>query len=165
MSSTNPTTEPFSLEKIKAEMLIVSEKILEVANQPSTEEIWCQIGNMWYGHPVTPLKLRYSALEWLAKHPPDPRGEPMYSRPAPYKVRMETIDLMELYGVSERTAQRVLKMVREAIGRTGSTWVTVEEFCFHHKLDEDSIQKRLHENFLKRWNKIKRDKKIDEDDY
>ncbi|WP_207514194.1 hypothetical protein [Longitalea luteola] len=154
----------FDKDEILKEMILVSKQITEAAQQPFAEEdSWCKIGDIRYGHPTASLLLRYRTLMWTAAHPPDPRGEKFFCRPAPYKVRLETRDLMDLFDVSQRTAERVIKEIRDARERTGLRWVTVEEFCTLHNLDEDYIQKRIHEFFLKRWNKIKRNIDLDGD--
>ncbi|WP_205510090.1 hypothetical protein [Longitalea arenae] len=160
----NASDEQGKENDIIHEMILVSKQLTEAAKEPFPEEdAWCTIGDIRYGHPTAPLLLRYRTLMWMAAHPPDPRGERMCSRPAPYKVRLETQDLMDLFKVSQRTAERVIKQIREARERTGLRWVTVEEFCTLHHLDEDYIQKRLHEFFLMRWNKIKRNIDLDGD--
>jgi hypothetical protein len=145
------------IEPISKEIVELTPKIDLVAAQPCDEEIWATVGDLHYGHPVTPLILRYRALFWMAKHPPDPRGEPMYCRPAPYTIYVCRADLVDLLGYGERTIDRMLAAVREAFYKKPYDKITVEQFCSVHDLNEDKIQQQLHELFLKRWKKIKRD--------
>jgi len=159
MSASEPALEPqhVYLQRLSAQMLQVSEQIKEVADQPSEEKVWCQIGDLSYGRPVTALLLQYRGLMWQMMHPPDPRGKPMYSRPAPYHVNMSSKDIKQVFYKGIRTAQRLLVMARVALGKKPKEFVLVEEFCFLHNLKEDTIQKKLHELFMERWNKYKRD--------
>ena len=151
-----PKTDWAYRDKINKEMIELASKMPLVAAKPATEEIWCTIGNIRYGHPVTPLILRYKALMWHAMNPPDPRGEKMYSRPGPYTVYVRKPDLVDILGYGDRTIDRMLAEVREAIYQKPYGKITVEQFCFIHDLPEDKIQQQLHELVLKRLKKIKR---------
>lgn len=145
--------------RIKEEMKKLEEKIKEVIEQNkqyNEEETWATIGQLRYGHPTTPLLLRYKALMWYHLNPPDPRGEPMFSRPGPYQVYIDRADLMELFDRSASTIDRVLATVRKAAFLKPYSKITVERFCFLNSLPEEKIQQQLHEIFLKRWNKHKR---------
>lgn len=180
MSSKNPLFDLYATPEFKIiwnewlaksgelskEAKILSVEINRLEGQSSNEPIWCKVGDLEYGHQVTPLILRLRAINWILKHPPDPRGEPMYSRPAPYKIRLETQDLIDALDYSERTAQRLLQEARIALGRKKSAIITVEEFCILNELPEDKIQQKIHEKFIARWNKIKRkhDKRSTEED-
>lgn len=143
------------MNEINKEMIELASRIPVVAEQPNDEEIWATVGDLRYGHPVTPLILRYRALMWQAKNPPDPRGEKMYSRPAPYTVYVRRDDLIEILDYKERTIDRMLAEVREAFYKKPYDRITVEQFCFVHELPEDKIQQQLHEAFLRKWNKHK----------
>jgi hypothetical protein len=150
-----PEVDLAYFQKLSDEMKIVGEKMREVAAQPHNEEIWCVVGDIQYGHPITPLLLRYRALIWLFKNPPDPRGEKMYSRPGPYVVYVRRSDFIDILGYSESTIDRMLSAVREAFSIKPYGKITVEQFCFEHTLPEDKIQQQLEELFHKRRNKHK----------
>jgi hypothetical protein len=152
----NYPVDPAYFEKINKEIAKLAAKIQLVEAQPCDEEIWATVGDLRYGHPVTPLILRYRALIWLVKHPPDPRGEPMYCRSGPYTVYVRRADIIEVLGYGERTIDRMLAEVREALYKKPYDKITVEQFCWLHELPEDKIQQQLHELFQKRWKKIKR---------
>lgn len=95
-----PKEDRAYIDKINKEMLELGPKISLAAAQPANEEIWATVGDLRYGHPVTPLILRYRALMWMAMNPPDPRGEKMCSRPGPYTVYVRRADLVEHYSVT-----------------------------------------------------------------
>ena len=137
-------------------MIELAAKIPLVAEQTPTEEVWATVGDLRYGHPTTPLILRYRALMWFHINPPDPRGEKMASRPGPYTVYIRRTDMVDVLGYGERTIDRMLAAVRKATNKKPYDRITVELFCYLHKLPEDKIQQQLHELFLKKWNKIKR---------
>ena len=155
--------DPAYFEKIDAEMKELAEKIPVVAQQPSTEEIWCILGDLWYGHPVTKLILRYRALMWLKLNPPDPRGEKFASRPAPYTVYARRRDLPEVLNESLRTIDRMLALTRESLGYKPYSKITVELFCFINKLPEDEIQQKLGDLYEKRRKHKMRGKDEDDD--
>ena len=151
---------PEYFEELNKEIAELAAKIQLVEKQPDPEniwrEIWCEVGDLRYGHPVTPLILRYRALIWMVKHPPDPRGEPMYCRPAPYTIYVCRTDLFDILPYGMRTIDRMLAEVREACYKKPYDKITVEQFCFLHELPEDKIQQKLHELFERRWRRNKR---------
>jgi hypothetical protein len=151
-----PEVDPAYTDKINKEMLELMPKLSLAATQPANEEIWATVGDLRYGHPLTPLLLRYRALIWMAKNPPDPRGEKMFSRPGPYTMYVRKTDLVDILGYGERTIDRMLAEVRTAIYQKPYGKITVEQFCFIHDLPEDKMQQQLHELVLKRLKKIKR---------
>jgi hypothetical protein len=155
-----PSELPAYREKIAAMMKELAVEIEAVSKQPFDEKkIWATVGNIRYGHPTTPLILRYKALMWFHINPPDPRGEPMCSRPAPYIIYVNRADFIDLFGRSARTIDRMLAMVRKAAFIEPYEKITVERFCFLNTLPEEKIQQQLHELLLRRWNKYKpRDK-------
>ncbi|MCS3797322.1 hypothetical protein [Niastella sp. OAS944] len=143
-------------DRITVEMQKMAEKIQEVSAQPFDEkDIWATVGNIRYGHPTAPLLLRYKALMWFHMNPPDPRGEPMCSRAAPYTVYLRRKDMSQLLGESMRTLDRMLAIIREVAFIKTYQKITVERFCYLNGLPEDKIQEQLHELFLKRWDKPK----------
>ena len=160
-----PKIDPAYFQKIDAEMKELAEKIPVVAQQPSNEEIWCKTGDLWYGHPVTPLILRYRALIWLKLNPPDPRGEKMASRPGPYYVYVFVKQFAQAIDKSERTVERLLAEARIALGKGPRDKVTVEQLCWLNSYPEDEIQQNLHNIFMGRWNNHKKKHKRDDDDH
>lgn len=143
-------------EKIAEEMEELSVKINEISKEPfNNEDIWATVGNLRYGHPTTPLILRYKALMWFHLHPPDPRGEPMFSRPGPYTVYVRREDMADILPFDIRTIDRMLAVVREKSNIRPYGKITVELFCFLHNLPEDKIQQQLHDLALKRLKKHK----------
>jgi hypothetical protein len=150
-----PKVDPAYFDKINEELLELAPKITLAAAQPATEEIWATVGDLQYGHPVTPLILRYRALMWMAMNPPDPRGEKMCSRAGPYTVYVRRDDMAEILPYGITTVDRMLAEVRKWAYIKPYGKVTVEQFCYLHHLPEDKIQQQLHELVLKRWKKIK----------
>jgi hypothetical protein len=144
-------------DKISEMMKELDVEIQRVAKEPFDEKnIWARVGDLRYGHPTTPLLLRYKALMWFHMNPPDPRGEPMYSRPGPYKVYVDRAEFMELLERSARTIDRMLATIRKAAFIKQYEKITVEKFCFLNTLPEEKIQQQLHEIFLRKWNKYKK---------
>jgi len=158
-----PKVDPAYFQKIDEEMKVLAEKIPVVAKQPSNKKIWCKIGDLWFGHPVTPLILRYRALIWLRENPPDPRGQKFASRPGPYVVYVCIDDMALAINRSTHTVDRMLHEVRKSIDVKPYKSITVEVFCRLCNLPEDEIQQKLNDIFMKRWNKHKKKRK-DEDD-
>ena len=147
-------------EKIKKEIEEVSEKLQEISKAPYNEEdTWATVGDLRYGHPATPLILRLRALTWMHNRPPDPRGEPMFSRPGPYTVYVRREDFADILSYDIRTIDRMLAYVREETGIKPYGKITVELFCELNHLPEDKIQQQLHNLVLKR---LKKHKSIDE---
>lgn len=159
-----PPIDPAFFQKIDAEMKELAEKIPVVAKQPSTEKIWCKIGSLWYGHPVTPLILRYKALMWLKENPPDPRGEKFAKRDGPYYVYVFVKEFAQAINKSERTVERLLAEARIAAVKGPREKITVEYLCYLNNFNEDEIQQNLHDIFMGRWNKHKKKRKRDDDD-
>jgi hypothetical protein len=155
--------DPLYLKQIHNYVVETNKKIVELEpqlelarSQPCTEEIWCEVGDLRYGHPLTKVLLRYRTLIWLATHPPDPRGELMACRIGPYTVYVFREDLIKILGRSESTIDRLLAEVREECFIKPYGRITVEQFCFVHNLPEDKIQQQLHELSQNRWKKHKK---------
>ena len=135
----------------------------EVANLPGGKEDFGKIGDIDYDHPLGPLMVKYRMLIYIFANPPDPRGDKMCSLPGPYTVRVVVKDMAEAISASERTVQRALQVMRAELGLKKNAWITVEEFCKAHFLPEDMIQKKLHDQFIERWNLVKNKGKKDGD--
>lgn len=142
-----PKVNPAYFEKIRKEMQALAEKIPVVAKAPSKKRIWCKMGDLWYGHPVTPLILRYRALIWHHANPPDPRGQKFFKRPAPYTVYVNRADMAAVLNKGLRTIDRMLAMTREALELKKYANITVEQFCSQINFPEDKMQQLLHEHY------------------
>ena len=86
-------------------------------------------------------RIKIWASVWLKLR--DPRGEPMYKRPAPYRTFIYTDDLVKMKPIRPRTAQLYLQITRDALGKRRGDHVTVEEYCSQNNLPEDRIRKAL----------------------
>lgn len=73
-------------------MGVVREKIMKIENQLPKEEPEMIMG-LNLNHPVSELIIEYRALMFLAVNPPDPRGDPMFSRMPPYFIHVSTKEL------------------------------------------------------------------------
>lgn len=141
-------------EKVKQEIEEVSKKLEEISKDPYNEEdTWATVGDLRYGHPGTPLILRLRALKWMHNRPPDPRGEPMFSRPGPYTVYVRREDFADILPFDIRTIDRMLAHVREESGIKPYGKITVELFCNLHNLNEGKIQQQLYDLALNRRKK------------
>lgn len=148
---------PYSLEKIHQRMAVLAEEIPKVALQPAKgeEDI---INRFDLGHPVTELYIEYSALMFLAVNPPDPRGEKMFCRVAPYFIHVSTKELALAIGKHYKTVERAKKLVHEKLGLLERADVTVDEFCKILGYSQDDTDK-IHQNLecirQGKWKKIK----------
>lgn len=89
----------------------------------------------------------------------DPRGEPFYKRPSPWKCVIKTNDIIYLLGICERHAQKKHKMLKDELGKQ---YVTVREFCKSVKMDEEYVQALLNDGEAREINSGKFRKMIDE---
>jgi hypothetical protein len=94
----------------------------------------------------------------LYKRSLDPRGEPMYSRPAPWRCVIKVNDIRYLLRISDRYAQEKLKELKQELGKKH---VTVQEFCKAYLFDEEYIQRLLNDGDAREMNDPKWQKKID----
>jgi hypothetical protein len=147
----------YSLEKIHIQMAELVKKIPEVGKQPATEEE-DRIGDINLGHPVARLIVRYRVLKYWAENPPDPRGDKMCSRPAPYFIHVSTKELALAIGVSVRTVQRAMQTIHEEMKLNLRSQPTVNEFCEMCGYKQEDIDK-IHQNLAHiregKWKKIK----------
>jgi hypothetical protein len=154
---------PYSLENIqkrKEELWVI---IAELFPLPSEGIEW--VGNFNYAHPVTEYLVELKVLWYWEAHPPDPRGDPMFCRDAPYVERAYAKDLALALGIHERTIQRAIKMVHEKLQLKARSWVTVDEFINIHELpNRDVIHERLSQLMEERWKRIKDKHKLGGDD-
>jgi hypothetical protein len=94
----------------------------------------------------------------LYKRSLDPRGEPMYSRPAPWRCVIKVNDIRYLLRISDRYAQEKLRELKLKLGKTH---VTVKEFCKAYLFDEEYIQRLLNDGDAREMNTPKWQMKID----
>lgn len=107
-------------------------------------------------HGTKMVSKRIRAL--LYKRSLDKRGEPMYSRPAPWRCVIKVNDIRYLLGFSERYAQEKL---RELKNKLGKKYVTVKEFCIAYFLEEEYVQRLLNDGDAREQNDPKWQNKID----
>lgn len=155
---------PYSREKINARMMELGEIIPVVAAQPAEGEVE-MVGDLNYNHPVTEFIVEYRALMYWAMNPPDPRGEKMYSRAAPYVVRAYAKDLSMALDMKLRTVQRAIKTVKDKLELKERAWLTVDEFIDMHALpNPEIIHEKLSQLLQERWKEIEDKHKLDDED-
>lgn len=94
----------------------------------------------------------------LYKRSLDPRGEPMCSRPAPWRCIIKVNDIAYLLRICERYAQEKLRALKEELKKK---YVTVKEFCEAYMLDEEYVQRLLNDGDAREMNDPKWQRKID----
>lgn len=143
-------------DKLAKQMTEVANKMEALSKQPLKEiKTWATIGDLQYGRRITPLLIQYRALMWRFMHPPDPRGEPMCSRPGPYTVYVRREEMADVLSFHIRTVDRMLALVRKHSNIKKYGRITVELFCYLHQLPEDKIQQQLHQQVVKKFSKYK----------
>ncbi|HEX6430147.1 MAG TPA: hypothetical protein VF008_20775 [Niastella sp.] len=154
---------PYSLEKIQQRIRELWEIIPPLYALPAEEEMW--VGHLNFGHPVTEFVIELRVLWFLEKHPPDPRGEPMFCRYGPYVERAYAKDLAIALGIPLRTIQRAMKVVHEKLELKVRSWITVDEFINMIELpNRDVIHERLSLLLQERWKQIEDKHKLDDDE-
>jgi hypothetical protein len=102
---------------------------------------------------------------YKAMNPPDPRGDKMFSRPAPYVERAYVKDLAIVLNITERTIQRAVKAVHKKLELKMRSWVTVDEFIDMHQLpNREAIHEKLTKLMQDRWKAVKNKHKLDDDE-
>jgi hypothetical protein len=94
----------------------------------------------------------------LYKRSLDPRGEPMYSRPAPWRCVIKVNDIRYLLRICDRYAQEKLRELKQELGKKH---VTVKEFCKAYMFDEEYVQRLLNDGDAREMNDPKWQRKID----
>jgi len=65
------------------------------------------------------------------------------SNPGPARLVIHTNDITKIMGINIRTAQRLLKKIKESLGRSKDEYVSVKEFSKFVHLDEKDVQRNL----------------------
>jgi hypothetical protein len=94
----------------------------------------------------------------LYKRSLDPRGEPMCSRPAPWRCIIKANDIAYLMRICDRYAQEKLKDLKDELKKK---YVTVKEFCDAYLFDEEYVQRLLNDGDAREYNSPKWQKEID----
>ena len=160
-------SKEYSIEKIHERMTVLAEQIRVVALQPYTGESDI-VGDLDFGHPLTELMVEYRVLIFWALNPPDPRGDQLFSRPAPYFIHVSTKELALAIGKSIKTTERAKKLVHEKLGLKLRADITVDEFCKMFEYSEEE-RVRIHQKLADiregKWKNIRdrhRNKEEDE---
>ena len=65
----------------------------------------------------------------------------MELRKIPDRIVLYPRDIVNITGRNIRTAQRIIKKIREANGKASNGFVTREEFCASYNIKEEDIKK------------------------
>jgi hypothetical protein len=103
-------------------------------------EVWAVVNGLEYLTPETIKILTQRGQQW---HDKWPLGEPMYSRNDGYQFVIHTNQIMDLLNIQLRTAQDLLAVTRESLGKPKKSYVSVKEFCFINHLPEDEVREAL----------------------
>jgi predicted DNA-binding transcriptional regulator AlpA len=63
--------------------------------------------------------------------------------PIPHRIVVYPKDVMNITGLSRRSAQRLLERVRKASGKGEGSFVSIEEFCQFTGLKEEAVGRFL----------------------
>ena len=65
------------------------------------------------------------------------------SKAGPARLIIHTNDITKIMGINIRTAQRLLKKIKESLGRSKDEYVSIKEFSKFVHLDEKDVQRNL----------------------
>lgn len=65
------------------------------------------------------------------------------SKAGPARLIIHTNDITRIMGINIRTAQRLLKKIKESLGRSKDEYVSIKEFSKFVHLDERDVQRNL----------------------
>ena len=65
------------------------------------------------------------------------------SKAGPARLIIHTNDITKIMGINIRTAQRLLKKIKESLGRSKDEYVSIKEFSKFVHLDERDVQRNL----------------------
>lgn len=71
------------------------------------------------------------------------KKDPASSKPGPVRLVIHTNDITKIMGINIRTAQRLLKKIKESLGRAKDEYVSVKEFSKFVHLDEKDVLRNL----------------------
>ena len=111
------------------------------ANLKPSAEVWAVVNGLEYLTEETIEILKQRGQQW---HDTWPIGEPhCKSDEEGYQFVIHSNQVAELYKCGIRKAQDMLAAVRLAIGKDEGSFVSVKEFCFIHKEDEEDFRRAL----------------------
>jgi hypothetical protein len=70
-------------------------------------------------------------------------GKDKIVKKTPGRVVIYPKDIVNITGVSIRTAQRMLQSIRLSQGKTKEQFVTINEFCLYCAFDEDYVREYI----------------------
>ena len=117
-----------------------SEEDESLLQPTSEEEVWAVIGDMKYCTPETLAIMDKQAKKW---HKMYPLGEPRAKRVDGAQFFIHADDLVQIFKISLRTAQKLLQVTRIKLGKDKNSFVSVKEFCCINKADEEAMEKAL----------------------
>ena len=134
--------ELFNTPEARAQAEKSKKKARETAAllKPS-EEVWAVINGLEYLTEETIEILKQRGQEW---HDTWPIGEPHFkSDDDRYQFVIHSNQVAEMYKCGVRKAQEMLAAVRLSIGKDEGSFVSVKEFCFVHKENEEDFRRAL----------------------
>ncbi|AEV98201.1 hypothetical protein A4D02_35230 [Niastella koreensis] len=134
--------ELFNTPEARAQAEKSKKKARETAAtlEPSAE-VWAVINGLEYLTEETIEILKQRGQEW---HDEWPIGEPHYkSDDEKYQFVIHSNQVAEMYDCGIRKAQEMLAIVRATVGKNEGSFVSVKEFCFVHKEDEEDFRRAL----------------------
>lgn len=134
--------ELFKTPEARAQAEKSKKKARKTAAQliPSAE-VWAVVNGLEYLTEETIEILKQRGQEW---HDTWPIGEPHYKCDDDhYQFVIHSNQVAEMYKCGIRKAQEMLAVVRLAIGKDEGSFVSVKEFCFVHKEDEEDFRRAL----------------------
>lgn len=134
--------ELFNTPKARAQAEKSKAKAREtVATLKPSEEVWAVINGLEYLTEETIAILKQRGQEW---HDEWPIGEPHFKTDdEKYQFVIHSNQVAEMYGCGIRKAQDMLAVVRATVGKDEGSFVSVKEFCFVHKEDEEDFRRAL----------------------
>ena len=61
----------------------------------------------------------------------------------PDRIIIHSKDVENITGLSERSARRMLEIIKKRLGKPRHALVTIQEFCWHTTIDENLVQEFL----------------------
>ncbi|WP_205508753.1 hypothetical protein [Longitalea arenae] len=105
-----------------------------------SKKVWAVVNGLEYLTAETIAILTQRGQEWFDEWP---LGEPMYSRNDGYQFVIHANQVAQLLDIPIRTAQELLKVTRQLLGKAENRYVSVKEFCKINELDEEDARRAL----------------------